>query len=180
MPILIQAIGILGAVFAFIAYQQKTHKWIMVFKTCSALCFVAQFILMKAYTGLAMNVLGIMIYLGSAYLIVKGKNVKPFVILFSVACIVLGAYTWVGAASLLAIVGETVVTIACGCKDPKYVRYVSLIGSSCWLAYDCIYFSLGGIITEVFTIISIVIAIVRFYMSQKGKKENKGEDESPR
>ena len=74
MPFLIQAIGIMGAIFAFIAYQQKVHKWIMTYKTCSALCFVLQFILMKAYTGLAMNVLGIVIYLGSAYLIAKEKK----------------------------------------------------------------------------------------------------------
>lgn len=174
MPFLIQTIGIMGAIFAFIAYQQKAHKWIMVYKTCSALCFVLQFILMKAYTGLAMNVLGIIIYLGSAYLIAKEKNVKPFVVLFSIACIVLGVCTWVGLASLLAIIGETVVAIACGCKNLKYVRYISIIGSSCWLAYDCIYFSLGGIITELFAIISIVIAIVRFYRNEKEKQINHG------
>ena len=161
MDFWIQAVGILGAVFAFIAYQQKTHKWIMLHKTCSALCFVLQFILMKAYTGLAMNILGIIIYLGSAFLIAKEKNIKPFAVIFSIACIVLGVCTWAGIASLLAIIGETVVTIACSCQNVKYVRYISIIGSSCWLAYDIIYFSLGGIITEMFTIISIIIAIVQ-------------------
>ena len=169
MDFWIQAIGILGAVFAFVAYQQKSHKGIMVLKTCSALCFVTQFILMKAYTGLVMNVLGIIIYLESAYLIAKEKNVIPFTVVFSLACILTGAFTWVGIVSLLAILGETVVTIACACKDPKYVRYISLIGSVCWLLYDSIYFSLGGIITEVFAIISIIVATIRFYRGKQLK-----------
>ena len=171
MDFLIQGIGLLGAVFAFIAFQCKKHFAIMIIKTCSALCFVVQFALMKAYTGLAMNILGVVILITNAILVAKNVKTLPFVIIFSALCIGLGIYSWVSIASLLAIVGELIVTIACGIKNPQRVKYVHFFGSLCWLIYDSIYFSLGGIITEVFSIISIIIATALLFHNKK-KNQN--------
>lgn len=80
MEYLIQSIGILGAVFAFVAFQCKRHFMIMTIKTCSALCFVIQFALMKAYTGFAMNIFGVIILVTNAILVAKNVNTLPFVI----------------------------------------------------------------------------------------------------
>ena len=170
MEYVIQGIGILGAIFAFIAFQCRRHFMIMSIKTCSALCFVVQFALMKAYTGFAMNVFGVVILITNAVLVAKKIRTLPFVIVFSAICVGLGAISWVGPVSLLAIVGELIVTIACGIKNPEYLRYVYISGSVCWLIYDCIYFSLGGVITEAFTLISIIIAIFRTVGNGKMKK----------
>lgn len=115
-----------------------------------------------------MNILGIVIYLGSAYLAAKGKKILPFTIICLIACVIVGMLTWISTVSLLSITDETIVSVACGFKKLKYVRYVSLIGSLCWLIYDSVYFSIGGIITEVFAILSIIIETVRFH-----KEENR-------
>ena len=170
MDYLIQGIGLFGAVFAFIAFQCKKHSGIMIYKMCASLCFIVQFALMEAYTGLAMNVFGALVFIIDAVLVAKNKNTLPFVIISCVLCVGLGIASWVGIASLLAIVGELIVTVACGIKDPKYVRYVFFFGSLCWLIYDIIYFTLGGIITEVFGITSIIIATIRMFIEKRGEK----------
>ena len=166
MDYVIQGIGLLGAVFAFIAFQCKKHFAIMIVKMCSALCFVVQFALMKAYTGLAMNIFGVAVLVTDAILVAKNIKTLPFVIISSMLCVALGVFFWVSTASLLAIAGELIVTVACGIKNPQYLRYVYFFGSLCWLIYDSIYFTLGGIITEVFSIISIIIATISFIVKK--------------
>lgn len=54
-----------------------------------------------------MNILGIIIYLGYAYFDCIRKNIKPFMVIFSIASIVLGVCMWGGIVSLLSIAGET-------------------------------------------------------------------------
>ena len=56
--ICVQFIGFIGAAFGFIAYQNNNHKKIMLFKTASELTFALQFVLLRAYTGVAMNLIG--------------------------------------------------------------------------------------------------------------------------
>ena len=169
MEYFIQGGGLLGAVFAFIAFQCKKHFSIMIVKTCSALCFVLQFALMKAYTGLAMNIFGVIVLVTDAILVAKNVKTLPFVIASSILCVAIGAFSWVSAASLLAITGELIVTVAFGIKDPDRVRYVYFFGSLCWLVYDSIYFTLGGIVTEVFSLVSIIIATVSLIVKNRKK-----------
>ena len=171
MEYIIQAIGLVGAVFAFIAFQCKRHFRILIVKTCSVLCFALQFALMRAYTGAAMNVFEIVVLLTCAVLVAKNIKTLPFVVAASVACVVIGAFSWVGYASILAIAGELIVTIADGIRDPKRLRIVFFFGSLCWLIYDVFYFSLGGIITEVFTLISIIIATVAAIRREREQKQ---------
>ena len=171
MEYLIQAIGIVGAVFAFIAFQNKHHFRILLLKTCSVLCFSLQFGLMRAYTGMAMNVVETVVLLTSAFLVAKNKKTLPFVITASVLCVVIGALSWVGYASLLAIAGELFVTVASGVRNPKYLRCIFFFGSLCWLIYDSICFSLGGIITEVFSLASIIIATVMLLREERKQKK---------
>ena len=175
MEYVIQGIGLLGAVFAFIAFQCKKHFFIMLVKACSALCFVVQFALMGAYTGLAMNALGILMMVTNAILVSKNVKTLPSTILFLIAAVTLGILSWMNATSLLAIAGKVIITIACGIKDPKRVKYFYFFGSVCWLIYDCFFFTLGGIITEVFTISSIIIATVQLIRAKK--KETKAEEQ---
>ena len=171
MEYLIQAIGIVGAVFTFVAFQCKRHFRILIVKTCSVLCFALQFALMEAYTGAVMNVFEIVVLLTSAVLVAKNKKTLPFVIAACVLCTIVGALSWVGYASLLAIAGELFVTVASGVRSPKYLRCIFFFGSLCWLIYDSIYFSLGGIITEVFSLTSIIIATVMLLREERKQKK---------
>lgn len=170
MEYFIQAIGIVGAVFSFIAFQSKSHLKIVLFKLCSVLCFALQFTLMKAYTGMAMNYFEIVVLLTNAILVAKNRKTLPFVIVSCVLCLGIGVISWEGYASILAIVGGLIVTIAYGVKNPKYLRYIFFFGSLCWLIYDIIYFTLGGIITETFSLTSIIIATIALFHNERSRK----------
>ena len=160
MEYFIQGIGIIGAFLSFIAFQNKHHFKILMFKMGSVLCFALQFALLKAFTGMAMNIFEVGVLLTNAVLVSRNKKTLPFIIVSCILCIAIGVLSWDGYASILAIAGELIVTIAYGIKKPNYLRYVFFFGSICWLIYDIIYFSLGGIITEIFSLISIIIATI--------------------
>lgn len=72
-------------------------------------------------------------------------------------------FTWNGPISLLAFVASVVSTFAYWSDVPRNIRLVNLIcASPCWLIYDVIIFSLGGIVSEAVTMISIMVSFIRF------------------
>lgn len=65
--------------------------------------------------------------------------------------------------SLLAFTASVTSTFAYWSNSPRKIRMVNLVcASPCWLAYDVIVYSLGGIVSESITIISILVSFVRF------------------
>lgn len=71
--------------------------------------------------------------------------------------------TWNGPVNLLAFTASVTSTFAYWSNSPRKIRMVNLVcASPCWLAYDVIVYSLGGIVSESITIISILVSFVRF------------------
>ncbi|MBP5467083.1 MAG: YgjV family protein [Clostridia bacterium] len=168
--ILIQSIGIVGAVFGFIAYQCNKHNKIMVFKTVSECIFAVQFALLGAYTGVAMNILGSTRNLVFSQVVKKNKSTLPYIILFAVLSVGAVILTWGGPISLLAMAGKLCTTVAFGFCKPQTVRFISFPGSILWIIYDLINFSLAGVITEVFAMISIIFASARYFKANAKPK----------
>lgn len=169
--ICVQFIGFIGAAFGFIAYQNNNHKKIMLFKTASELTFALQFVLLRAYTGVAMNLIGCARNLVFADRVKKGKSTAAGIAVFSLMMAAAGALTWVGPVSLLAILGKIASTLAYGMKRPKLVRLLTLPSSALWIVYDAICLSAAGVLTEIFTVASITIAEIRF-RKKKAEKES--------
>jgi hypothetical protein len=59
-------------------------------------------------------------------------------------------------------------TVALQKKDAKKVRLISLFCSPMWLTYNSFNGSIGGVITETFSIISIIVGYLRL-----DRKKNK-------
>ena len=55
----VQLLGMVGFAASLIAFQCKRHKPIVVLRTVNELVFALQYFLLGAYTGTAMNLLGI-------------------------------------------------------------------------------------------------------------------------
>lgn len=173
--IFIQIIGIVGMIFGIVSYQMNKHKGIMLMKTLSESTFALQFLLLGSYTGLAMNVIGITRNMTFSRLVAKGKNVKPFVALFSVIMIAAGAFTWEGYISLLPILGKLCTTFAFAIKNPKFVRIFTIPSCLLWMIYDGTSSSFAGILTETFGLCSIAIAYFRYDFKKKNQiPENAG------
>lgn len=160
--IIAQIIGVIGMTFGFLSYQNNKHKNIMLTKTVSEGTFALHYLLLKSYTGMAMDVISIIRNLLFARLVEKKKNTLPYIILFSCVMLVAGYFTWIGWISIFAVTGKILTTIAYGLKDAKSVRLVTIPSCISWLIYNVYCVSIAGICTEVFGLTSIFVAMIRF------------------
>ena len=70
---------------------------------------------------------------------------------------------------VLPIIAMIVMTLAFSKQNATELRHLALISSPLWLIYNCFNLSIGGILCETFSIISVLSAIIRF---KKGIKNN--------
>ena len=175
--VFIQGIGFVGIGLNIWAVQFNKHWQIVLLKTLGTLAFTIQYLFLKAYTGMAMDAIGVFRNILFIFVVKKEKTTLPWIILFSSLTLVLGIISFEGAISLLVIVAKLLSCISYGLKSPKMIRMLNLPSSTCWLVYNALHFTLAGVLNEVFVIISIIIAEIRvYYKEQKQKKENKLND----
>lgn len=185
--VLLQVIGFLGTAFMLIATQFNTHGKIMIFKTLGSFSFCVQYLLMGAYTGMVMDIVGTIRNIVFAYNVKKGKSNKFWIFFFSAITIGAGVATlvltwstlvqrvsWLSGGnssialllavlvSIISILAKLLSTIAYAFKDAHRIRMLTLPTSAGWLVYNVVVFTLAGIINESLTLISIVIAELRF------------------
>lgn len=176
METVAQIVGLVAFVCAIMSFQQRTHRYILALQLSADILFTIHFCLLGAYTGAVLN--GIAALRASIF-VNKGKKWADNIIWFIVFCllsIVAGAFTWDGIVSILPILGMICTTIAYWIKTPKYVRMAAFPSSPLWLVYNVINKSYGGVITEVISMISIIVAMIRLDF-RKEKKEIAAQDE---
>ncbi len=162
-----QFVGIVAFCLAVWSFQQNEHKKIVMLQLLANACFAIHFYLIDAYTGALLNALGLVrsfvYYMSGKYKI----SPVPGIIVFSVVFIVAVMYTWEGYISLLPLAGMLVTTVAFGIRNPKLVRRIAFPSSPLWLIYNIVNFSAGGILTESFNMLSIIIGALRFDRKKK-------------
>ena len=156
-----QIIGVIALILAVLSFQQKTHRYIVMFQLAANFAFVLHFGLLGAYTGAILNAVAL---LRSVVFVNKGKkwaDNKLWLWLFCALSVAAGIFTWQNVLSVLPILGMVCTTVAFWIKTPKYVRLCALPSSPLWLVYNFVSSAWGGVLTEVINMASIVIAIVR-------------------
>ncbi len=162
LEIIAQLLGFGGTIMNFVSYQMNERKKILGCQMIAALFFVASFLCLGAYTGMAMNFLGMLRAL--VYTNNDKKWAKPTVWMpiFFAAFAAATALTWDGAISLLPMVAMMLATVSLSLKNPTYIRIVTFPTSPCWLIYNVFCRSYAGILTEAMVMFSIVSAAVRY------------------
>ena len=165
--IIVQGIGFIGLALNVISFQSNKHKNIVVMKTGCELSFAVQYLLMGAYTGMVLDGISAIRNVIFIKLVKKGKSTTPYIIFFSaltIACCIAVWLTagWDGPISFLVIIAKVLTSIAYGMKNTAKIRALAFPSSALWCVYNSYCFSIAGILTEVFTMSSIVIAAVRF------------------
>lgn len=177
-----QAVGCIAMVISFLSFQGNSKKHILLFQLASCTLFGAHYLLLSfagesALTGAVLNFTTVardlIFYLGLSH---KWAESKAWKIAFAVIYVVIGIVTWDAWYSILPVIGILCSTLAFIPKSTTAVRILHLPSSPCWLIYNVINFSIPGIITECFTLVSLAIAFVRFDIL--GKKKSAGEAES--
>ena len=161
---IIQGIGFVAVALFIASYQIKSNRWLFLLQLLGSLLFCIQFFMLGALSGclsLVVNILrNALMMKYNDWKWVRKKWCPLIIVLLFALVLVL---TWNGPVSLLAFAASVTSTIAYWTNSPRKIRMVNLLCSSpCWLVYDVIVFSIGGIISESFTIVSILISLIRF------------------
>lgn len=159
--IIIQGIGVLGIIASILSFQCKKHNKLMFYRTSNESLFALQFILLGAYTGAAMNIIGCARNIIFAEMVKKDKKTTVPCFIFSGLFLIFSAVTWAGFRSILIGIAKVVSTFAYGNKNVFLVRIMILSSATAWLIYNAIVGSWAGVINESLTLISIIVGIFR-------------------
>ena len=186
IEIIAQIMGIFGMFGMVLSYQQKTQKMLILFQLFGAAFFFLNFLLLGIAEGTVL-VATVLNFIGILRAIVFGYKEKfhaekkiwlygfiasyiaAYVMVFTVFGTELNAKNAI--IELLPVIAMVASNIAFFKKDARAVRFLGFIASPSWLVYDIINLSIGGIVTESLSLVSIVTGIIRYDL-KKGNKKN--------
>lgn len=177
IEIIAQSIGILAMAFNIISYQGKKQSTVIVLQLAGSALFAANFLLLGAYVGGLLNIIAV---IRSIVFLFKDRlkaDKLPWFIGFIASYV--GVYiisftvfhkpfTWFNAMiELLPVIGMTALNIGYRLKDAAGVRKYGLLSSPFWLTYNVVSGSIGAIVCESFTLVSIGIGMFRHDRKEK-------------
>ena len=159
---LAQAVGVCGMALAVASFQQRKRSRIAFLQMLSSVVWTAHFALLGAWSGMAMNAVGVL----RGYVCARkekgrwtGANCWPFV--FSALSLAACVLTWQDWLSVLPTVAMIVTSFGLWADSPRTVRRANLPGSLLWLTYNLFSGSYPGALTECCNTTSILVAMVR-------------------
>lgn len=156
-----QIFGIIGTILGFISYQVRTQRQLLFMQSTVSVVFCIHFLLIGAYSGMAMNVVSIFRNFVYDYRIRKDLSGKlipcVFVALQGSMCIL----SWEAWYSIFVLLGNCINTYCMSFKDAQKVRKSILITSPLVWTYDLLAGSVGGSIYEPVSLISAITGILK-------------------
>jgi hypothetical protein len=166
-------IGLVAVTVFLLSFQQKTRGKIIAFNATSRVLYIVQYILLGAFSGAVLDVLGIVASLlaGVRDNPKLKRYMKLLIPLMYIAFIVAGVFTYKSPLDLFALFAVMLHTGAFFLTDERKIRMLSLAGSPLWLVYNLTSLAIGSAIGDALSICSIGIAIYRYdYLPHKKAK----------
>ena len=159
--IIAQIIGIIAMLFNILSFQCKKKNHLILVLGMGSLLFSVNFLLLGSPSGAGLNLINI--FRAATFMNKKTHNN----IFFAVCCILyiaVAVFTYESLWTMMLLLSQLVATYAIWYKDGGYVRKAQFFCiSPIWLINNAfVTFTIGGIICEAFTIISVLISFVRF------------------
>lgn len=169
--IIAQALGILGSVLLVLSFQMKKTKHLFALQCLANLSFCFNYLMLDSVTGAVSMIIGIFPPL--IVMLTEGKN-KIWLYVMQVVYVLVGIFTYDGWLSVLVVLVQMVCAFAQWTNNGKTIRTTRLAVSPVWLAYNIRARSIGAIVAEAFTMVSIVVYFFRTRnkTEQKAKCEN--------
>ena len=160
VQIIAQIIGIVAMAVCVSSFQFKNNKRFFIVQGVSSCLFFTHFFLLGAYTGAFLNLLGLV---RSTCLSIKKLRHPVFEVLIMAIYTLITVLTYDGWLSILVLAAQLIGTAVFWRNKAMLIRIYQLaIGSPFWLVYNIFNFSIGGIVTEVFNLISTTVSIIRY------------------
>lgn len=158
-----QAIGAVGMVIAFVVFQGNTRRHILLVQIASCAVFVIHFAMLGNMTAAFLNLLNIprniIFHLSDKY---RWKSAELWVIVFMILFTLVGLFTWSAWYSFFPIIAMLASSAAFFSSNPTFIRVCQMICSPSWLVNNILCGSWSGMLTEIFNIVSLSIAFVRY------------------
>lgn len=162
-----QVLGIVAVILGFVSFQMKTARGILLFQTITAAVFSAHYLMIGAWTAVALNSLAAVQNIVYYFRDKRGsKSVVPPII-FCVLLIASTILTWEGWHSALIMAGLVVLSLSLALFDAQKIRFSMFIKSPLCLVYNIIAKSGGGIIYECTVLVSSAIGIIKESISKR-------------
>jgi len=161
--VLIQSIGWIALICSAISFQQKKRVSILLWQATATLISSLYLFLLGAYEGACLDLLsfaGKMVFSKGGS--VMSISLSVWRIIFLIAMIIAGIFTWADVFSLLAIFASCLSLFALSMKSPTKIRFISLLVGPCWIVYNWVYHAYPSILMEVIALTSIIIAIIKY------------------
>ncbi len=176
MKIIANILGVAAVVVFALSFQCKTRRGIILVNLLSRVFYVLQYLLLGALPGAVFDLLGALAAWPAEQ---KDKRiVKKYKILILVALFALVALAGVALYqspwSLLPLAGVVFEIAALWLSREKRIRIVSFIAQPFWLAYNLHCLAFGSAVGNIFTMVSITVALLRFSVRQRVRKTTKG------
>ena len=171
--IVAQSLGIVAFFIAVLSFQRRTQRGIMVMQIFSCFCFTVHFLILGAMGGFILNLIAF--FRSMIYSLRKNHKWAASIVwvyVFIPCAIASGVYSIIfaeGISAVLPTLGMIITTFAGRMEKASSVRFLTLLNSPLWLAYNLIEGSIGGAMTEIVSICSIIIAILRLDIRKKDK-----------
>lgn len=169
-------VGLIAAVLWLLSYQQKKRIAIILFNATSRGLFILQYILLGAFSGAILDVLGVLssVVAGKKHVGFIKKHTRLLFVVINLATVLIGlfiAYANQSWLDLFPIVGVTLQTSAFWLTSEKRIRWISLIGTPFWFVYNFTSGAYGTALCDILTICSIIIAMIK-YRNMDAETEN--------
>ena len=164
--IIAQAVGVVAMTVVILSYQCKRNKSLFLMQTASTLIWAVHFFMLGAYTGVIMNIIG---SVRCFVMYNRGKKWADSKITLALLIAMVIGGSAIGFSfpmTLVSVVSMIISVLSMWTNDSRKIRlYQLFVVSPMWLVYDALAGaqpSVAGIITELFSMASIIISIKRF------------------
>lgn len=171
MNLIAQAIGLMAVIMFLLSYQQKQRKNIIVFNATSRVLYIIQYIMLGAFEGAVLDILGTVSSIAAQNKdkSIVNKHFKFIVIFINVIILIAGLLLYENVFSVFPVIGVILHTSAFWINKEKTIRRVSFLGSPFWLVYNLSSCAYGSAVGDVLTMLSIGIAIYRYDIKRKNQ-----------
>jgi len=161
MQLAAQIIGLIAAAFNIYSFQMKGNKYLYLLQATGGTLFAISFFMMGSYTAATLN----LICLLRGGILAAGRkwtNVYTYLLLM-VTFLLAGIFTYDGYLSVLVTIAQLVSTTTMFSRNGKVIRiFQFFLVCPAWLYNNIVTMAVGGIITEVVSMVSILVSFLRF------------------
>ena len=176
MELIGQIIGVIALSFTVISYQMRTSKQLLIMQTVSSAVFCVHYLLIGAYSALAINLFAIVRNVAFYHRDKKFLSGKAIPWIFAVGMAAFGIAAWEGWYTLFIAIGVAINTVCLALPNAQSVRKSILVTCPMVFTYDVFVLSIGGMINETLAMTSAIIGIVRYRNEQKKSAKAKEGD----